>query len=307
MGTIYLYISFSLFFLVLSDCYGNGISTLTNTSRIPLESCKPLPGMSKQQCEKMVSAGCQELLAWVGVGCTDSHGKRYKDGGCQTLSDGGVYCNWKCRSRCIASDSCIWTGNECRVRGCGTFDVYDLTPPDSIVDAASYIGVKPTSWSDDGLILPITMSRNALCGLLLYALSPRAPDEEELKGLEITVTKNTPSDWLNNNMNPVTLVLARAVTHGRFANTALTWHSLRYEMVNQTLVVPDTNNAYLTLRFPKWKSYPFSLLSRSDDLPYENRGGYLSCLSSFSNASRKIVNTCQTTSERRSLLLKVFA
>jgi hypothetical protein len=271
---------------------------------LALEKCLPTFGMTKQMCDRLISDGCSELLAWVGVGCVDAKGKRYRDGGCQSLAD-GVYCDWQCKTRCVESGQCIWANNECRYRGCGGIDVFDYSPPDHAKSVADFASLRAHNWALDGIGVAIPLSQNRFCGVQLYMIASREPDPMELGVLEMRLFLERPTSFNKSPVSVTQFTLVKALARGRLAESALNWYSLRYEITENRIIPMIADRFHVVFRFPQWKQYAFSFLSASEIS--SNKEYDISCPYSIGNITTQPQDTCNSYQRNNKLFVKIFA
>jgi len=269
-----------------------------------LEQCRPLNGLSRQQCEKRIKNGCVDLLQWVGMGCVDVKGKRLRDGGCQSLAD-GKYCKYQCKSRCVDNVHCMWvTGDGCRYRGCGGIDIFDRSPnTDFPRGTLGLSSIKTQNWAQDGIGLSAVLTQNTLCGIQLYGISSQDPDSDQLSQVEIRVYPTRPTSFSQAPISVVQLNLVKALARGRIADSAVKWFSLRYELSAHRAIIQSAGPAHILFRFPLWTNYPFSLMASSSSSAEDPA----SCSFALGNLTLTTQSTCNSAMRDSRVFAKVFA
>jgi hypothetical protein len=99
-------------------CIHDAEASLKVSCRAPGADCRPNYKTNIKNCDKLIrKCGTGPLggLKWVGRGCRNKKGERFRDGGCQCIG----FCGYACEGKCRADVECAWnaTMNACTVKG----------------------------------------------------------------------------------------------------------------------------------------------------------------------------------------------
>jgi hypothetical protein len=260
-----------------------------------------------RSCLDLIASGCSQSLSWQGASCLDLNGSSMNDGGCQT-SENGVYCGWKCKSKCETNPSCFWTGSGCEIKTCNTDQAISSSVVEDVIngDFLNRIQLlRPILWSADGIGTGTKLSANSICAIHIDIVVAQNPDPNQLSVMEVRVYNQYPENYLVAPLISFDAFLTNISFVGIISGTAMPLYEVRFESnipVELSGYILNSDIFFL-FRFPSWVDMPFSFLSLSSVSPESNA---LQCAFSMGNITNSPVNLCDTMNLETEISFNVF-